>query len=166
MRTITRIFVHCTASWQESTTVESLKEEFRRKGWENPGYHWVVFPDGKVVSLLAECYIANGVKGYNSKSVHVAWVGGIKHYEYWEDDGLHTDRTRLVSIDNRTSNQKLALFDLLVKIKLRYRDAMIIGHRDISPDLNHNGIIDPWERIKDCPCFDAMDEYMDINKIG
>lgn len=166
MRTITRIFVHCTASWQESTTVESLKEEFRRKGWENPGYHWVVFPDGKVVSLLAERYIANGVKGYNSKSVHVAWVGGIKYKEYQDGGVIRTDRSKTVSTDNRTSEQRLALFDLLVKIKLRYRDAMIIGHRDISPDLNHNGIIDPWERIKDCPCFDAMDEYMDINKIG
>ena len=40
-----------------------------------------------------------------------------------------------------------------------------MGHRDISPDLNHNGVVDPWERIKECPCFDAMTEYMDINKI-
>jgi N-acetylmuramoyl-L-alanine amidase len=31
--------------------------------------------------------------------------------------------------------------------------------------LNHNGVVDPWERIKECPCFDAMTEYMDINKI-
>jgi N-acetylmuramoyl-L-alanine amidase len=152
MRDITRIFVHCTASWQESTTVESLKEEFRRKGWTNPGYHWVVFPDGKVVNLLQERYIANGVKGYNSKSVHVAWVGGI-------------DKEHPKGTDNRTDKQKLALFDLLTKLKLKYRSAMIMGHRDISPDLNHNGVIDPWERIKNCPCFDAMVEYMDINKI-
>lgn len=166
MREITRIFVHCTASWQHRTSVESLKAEFKRKGWAYPGYHWVIFPDGKVVSLLAERYIANGVKGYNSKAIHVAWVGGIQYYEYWDDEGHHTDREKIVSVDNRTSEQKLALFDLLVKIKLRYKDAMILGHRDISPDLNYNGVVDAWERIKDCPCFDAMDEYMDINKIG
>lgn len=153
MRAITRIFVHCTAGWQNTTTVDSLKKEFANKGWENPGYHWVIFPDGKIVKLLEESKVANGVKGYNPNSIHVAWVGGI-------------DKEHPKGIDNRTPEQKLALFDLLVKIKLRYKDAMILGHRDISPDLNHNGVVDAWERIKDCPCFDAMIEYMDINKIG
>lgn len=156
MRRITRIFVHCTASWQNNTTVESLRREFRDKGWKAPGYHYVVFPDGKVIKMLEEGLVANGVKDYNSNSIHVAWVGGIKY----------NDNKKIMSYDNRTPNQKLALFDLLTKLKIRYKGAMILGHRDISPDLNHNGVIDPWERIKDCPCFDAMVEYMDINKIG
>ena len=169
MRAITRIFVHCTASWQNNTTVESLKNEFQNKGWKNHGYHWVIFPDGKVVQMLDEAKVANGVKGYNDHSIHVAWVGGIQYHQYWDGrflDKLCTDKSKLDSCDNRTPEQKLALFDLLVKIKLRYKDAMILGHRDISPDLNHNGVVDAWERIKDCPCYDAMEEYMDINKIG
>ncbi len=106
--------------------------------------------------MLAEDLVANGVKDYNAHSIHVAWVGGI------EKNAIG----KIISVDNRTKQQKLALFDLLTKLKLKYRNAQIMGHRDISPDLNHNGVIDPWERIKDCPCFDAMVEYMDINKIG
>lgn len=102
--------------------------------------------------MLDESQVANGVKGYNSHSIHVAWIGGI--------DNQHPK-----GIDNRTSEQKAALFDLLTKLKLKYPEAIIMGHRDISPDLNHNGVVDPWERIKECPCFDAMVEYMDINKI-
>lgn len=156
MRKITRIFVHCTASWQQSTTTEGLHKEFKDKGWRNPGYHWVIFPNGKIVQMLGEDLVANGVCGYNQKSIHVAWVGGIKYNE----------NRKIVSVDNRTENQKQSLFDLLTKLKLKYKEAMIMGHRDISPDLNHNGVVDPWERIKDCPCFDAMTEYMDINKIG
>lgn len=156
MRRISRIFVHCTASWQNTTTMESLRAEFRQKGWKNPGYHWVIFPDGRIEQMLDEEKVANGVKDYNANSIHVAWVGGIKY----------NDNRKIVSTDNRTERQKLALFDLLTKLKLRYRNAQIMGHRDISPDLNHNGIIDPWERIKDCPCYDAMKEYLDINKIG
>ena len=27
---------------------------------------------------------------------------------------------------------------------------------------NHNGRVDSWERIKECPCFDAIEEYQDI----
>ena len=161
MRKITRIFVHCTASWQLTTTEASLRREFRDKGWKRPGYHYVIFPDGKIVQMLDESEVANGVYGYNQNSVHVAWVGGI---EWKMENGKPVNK--VISVDNRTKHQKLALFDLLTKLKLKYRSAMVMGHRDISPDLNHNGVVDPWERIKDCPCIDAMIEYMDINKIG
>lgn len=153
MRRITRIFVHCTASYQETTTEATLRNEFKRKGWENPGYHYVVKPDGGIIFMQDEEKIANGVAGYNKHSIHIAWIGGV--------DKLHPQ-----GIDNRTPEQKSTLFDLLVKMKQKYRDAIVMGHRDISPDLNHNGVVDPWERIKACPCFDAMVEYEDINKLG
>ncbi|MDO4984756.1 MAG: N-acetylmuramoyl-L-alanine amidase [Prevotella sp.] len=153
MRRITRIFVHCTASYQATTSEASLRAEFKAKGWNAPGYHYVVKTDGNIIRMLDESMVANGVSGYNANSIHVAWIGGI-------------DKQHPNGIDNRTSEQKVALFDLLTKLKLRFPDAMIMGHRDISPDLNHNGVVDPWERIKECPCFDAMTEYMDINKIG
>lgn len=152
MRTISRIFVHCTASYQHNTTIDSLLAEFKAKGWRKPGYHYVIFPQGQIRQLLDESMVANGVKDYNAHSIHIAWVGGI-------------DKKHPQGIDNRTPDQKVALFDLVTKMKLKYRNAIIMGHRDISPDLNHNGVVDPWERIKACPCFDAMVEYMDINKI-
>lgn len=65
-------------------------------------------------------------------------------------------------IDNRTPEQKASLRKLLTELKQRYPDAKILGHRDISPDVNHNGKVDIWERIKECPCFDAIPEYADI----
>lgn len=152
MRHISRIFVHCTASWQQTTTEESLREEFRKKGWKKPGYHYVVRTDGSIIRMLDESHVANGVKNYNAHSIHVAWIGGI--------DKAHPQGT-----DNRTQEQKTALFDLIAKLRMKYPDAVVMGHRDISDDKNGNGIIDPWERIKECPCFDAMVEYKDINAI-
>ena len=146
-RTIKYIFVHCTAGSQRQTLAD-LQREFNRKGWKNPGYHYVVFPDGLVQQLLSEGAVANGVKGYNSVSIHVAYVGGI-------DANLRT-------VDNRTQAQKEKLRTLLKILRKRYPTARILGHRDISPDTNHNGRVDPWERIKDCPCFDAIPEYADI----
>lgn len=152
MRRITRIFVHCTASYQNSTTEKTLREEFKRKGWTHCGYHYAVTPEGNVITLEPEENVANGVAGYNQHSIHIAWIGGV-------------DKEHPNGIDNRTGLQKIALFDLLVKMKQKYKDAIVMGHRDISPDLNHNGVVDPWERIKNCPCFDAMVEYADINKL-
>lgn len=60
MRDIRRIFVHCTAGSQKQT-LKDLLNEFKNKGWKNPGYHYVVFPDGKIEQLLDEDKVSNGV---------------------------------------------------------------------------------------------------------
>ena len=78
----------------------------------------------------------------------MAYIGGI------DSEGKATD--------NRTGPQKKALAKLLRLLRSRYPDAVILGHRDISPDTNGNGTVDPWERIKECPCFDAKTEYGDL----
>ena len=147
MRRIKYIAVHCTASHQ-SQTIESLKQKFRHKGWVNPGYHYVVSPDGKITQLLDEDKISNGVKGFNSVSVNVAYIGGID--------------TNGKPIDNRTEEQKQSLRSLLKMLHKKYPAAVIQGHRDFSPDLNRDGRITSNEYIKGCPCFDAKAEYADI----
>lgn len=147
MRTIERIFIHCTAG-NQNATVEDLTREFKQRGFNNPGYHYVIMPRGRIEQMLPEEEVSNGVRGYNSTSINVAYIGGI-------------DRNGN-AIDNRTSEQKKSLVDLLKQLRERYPKARIMGHRDISPDKNGNGIIDPWERIKECPCFDAITEYKDI----
>ena len=147
MRKIKRIFIHCTAGSQKQT-VADLRAEFKRKGWKNPGYHYVISPDGAITQLLDEQQVSNGVKGYNQTSINVAYIGGI------DSNGK--------AIDNRTEAQKASLIRLLKELRGRYPRAQILGHRDISPDTNHNGKVDSWERIKECPCFDAMIEYKGI----
>ena len=61
-----------------------------------------------------------------------------------------------------TEEQKASLFFLLQQLREQFPDAMICGHRDFSPDLNGDGIIEPWEWMKACPCFDAIDEYQSL----
>lgn len=147
MRRIGYIAVHCTAG-RQTQTVSDLQAEFRRKGWVYPGYHYVVSPDGKIMQLLDEDKVSNGVNGFNSVSVNVAYIGGIGA------DGK--------AVDNRTDEQKKSLRQLLGMLKRKYPGAVIQGHRDFSPDTNGNGVVDPWERIKECPCFDAKEEYGDL----
>ena len=147
MRTIERIFVHCTAGNQKQT-IEDLKAEFKAKGWKHSGYHYAVMPSGRIEQMLPEEEVSNGVQGYNSTSINVAYIGGI--------DGNGK------AMDNRTEAQKKSLISLLKSLRDRYPKAKIMGHRDISPDKNSNGIVDPWERIKECPCFDAKKEYEDL----
>lgn len=51
--------------------------------------------------------------------------------------------------DTRTEEQKEALVDLLLILKTKYPDAKIHGHRDFSN--------------KQCPSFDATEEYANIS---
>ncbi len=143
MRKIKYIAVHCTAGSQKST-VNDLLAEFKRKGWKAPGYHYVITADGKIHQLLDTEKVSNGVKGYNSVTVNIAYTGGM--------DG----------VDNRTDEQKKYLIILLKLLRKRYPDAVIQGHRDFSPDLNGNGKIEKNEWIKMCPSFDAKTEYKGI----
>lgn len=140
MRQIKRIFVHCTASSQK-WGVKELLAEFKAKGWKNPGYNKVVTEDGVVHQLLDISKVSNGVQGYNSTAINVAYVGGID--------------SKGKPIDNRTPDQKDALILLLHRLKQQFPDAKIMGHRDIwGTDCKK------WKKY--CPCFDAMSEYEDI----
>lgn len=147
MRTIKYIAVHCTAGFHHQT-IDDLRKEFLRKGWKKPGYHYVVAADGKITQLIDEKEASNGVKGYNSVCINVAYIGGV------DASGQ--------GVDNRTAAQKSALLQLLSMLKKRYPDAVIQGHRDFSPDVNKNGKIDTYEFIKMCPCFNAKDEYKNL----
>ena len=147
MRNIKNIFVHCTAS-QQTATVQQILREFKQRGWRTPGYHYIIDPSGILTQLVAEDRISNGVKGYNAESINVAYIGGID--------------ANNKPIDNRTPEQKKTLLSILTRLKQKYPNAIIMGHRDISPDKNHNGIVDPWERIKECPCFNAKTEYANL----
>jgi N-acetylmuramoyl-L-alanine amidase len=35
----------------------------------------------------------------------------------------------------------------------------ITGHRDLSPDIDKDGVVEPNEWVKQCPCFNAETEY-------
>lgn len=140
MRQIKRIFVHCTAGAQRQT-VDDLKAEFRNKGWQHPGYHYVVDVNGGVHQLLAVEEVSNGVQGYNATAINIAYIGGI------DSQGK--------PIDNRTPAQKDALVLLLHQLRQRFPAAQIMGHRDIwGADKSK------WRKM--CPCFNAMEEYKNI----
>lgn len=146
-RNIKYLVVHCTATSQKAT-VTAIKMGWKRLGWKNPGYHIIIQADGTAIELLDEDLIANGVAGFNATSLHVSYIGGI------DPAGK--------PVDNRTKAQKDALYVILCDWKERYPKARILGHRDFSKDLNGNGRIDRHERMKECPCFDAIPEYADI----
>lgn len=148
-RTITDIVIHCTATraWQDFGA-DDIRRMHKAKGWSDIGYHYVVRLDGTIEEGRDIDIIGAHVSGHNKYSIGVVYVGGL------DNQGKPKD--------TRTENQKNALLNLLVDLRKIYPAANISGHRDFSPDKNHDGVISPDEYIKECPCFDAKSEYHNI----
>lgn len=155
-RRIDYIAVHCTASREgQNLTMEQIRKEHRAQGWSDIGYHYVVYRDGTVHQGRDVDVSGAHVSGYNSYSIGIAYVGGL-------EDKPGVAYSRLRAKDTRTDQQKASLLALLMDLRKLYPKATIQGHRDFSPDLNHNGTIEPSEWIKDCPSFDAKRAYRNI----
>ena len=136
MRQIKYIAVHCTATPQ-TATVSSIQNYWKNVlKWKMPGYHFIIKPNGEVVQLLEIEKVSNGVKGFNSVSINISYIGGVD--------------SKNKPIDNRTEAQKKALIDLLKKLKKQFPKAIIQGHRDF-PNVK-----------KACPSFDAKEEYKNL----
>lgn len=159
MRIIKYLAVHCTAGSQAQTAKQVVEYHHRPmakggRGWKSPGYHYIIEPNGTVVATHPEDLVSNGVTGFNQETINICWIGGVD-----------VSKRGMPAIDNRTTQQKDALRELLTTLHSKYPKAIIKGHRDFSSDKNGNGKIDSWERIKECPCFDAITEYKDIQQL-
>lgn len=144
MRDIRFLVVHCTSGPQDQKTTDIKAYWARVLGWKTYGYHYIIDKLGTTENILDISKPSNGVKGFNANSIHVCYKGGMG------------------GVDTRTAEQKASLERLLKTLKKQFPKAVIQGHRDFSPDLNKNGIIEPKEWVKICPCFDCKKEYSNI----
>lgn len=159
---IKHIVIHCSAGNGLIPAIENFW--YNTLKWKSPGYHIIIYKDGtkyyvgkdkKYITDINNWYpelITNGVQGFNSNSLHICYIGGI------DDKGK--------AKDTRTDEQKGAIIEAITECMKWLKDngntltdLKILGHRDFSDDKNGNGVIESWERIKECPSFDAISEY-------
>lgn len=150
-RKITSIILHCTASAATATlTPEALDTYHRSLGWAGCGYHYYITRDGQIHPMRDTEKAGAHAKGFNASSIGIAYEGGLD--------------VRNRPADTRTEAQRRSLETLLRYLLLVYPRTQILGHRDLSPDLNGDGKIEPAEWIKACPCFNASTEYAPLIK--
>lgn len=143
------IVVHCSASRiNRPYKVEQLERDHQARGMRSAGYHFYIPRNGIIIPLRPLNVIGAHARGYNRKSIGVCYEGGLL------SDGTPGD--------TRTLEQKGALLLLLRMLRRCYPQARIVGHRDLSPDLNRDGKISPNEWTKLCPCFDAKEAYAQL----
>ncbi len=135
MRDIKYIVIHCTAT-QPNTKKESILSYWKNTlKWKSVGYHRLIDANGVIHELAKYEQITNGVKGYNSNSIHFSYIGGI------DESGRPKD--------TRTLKQKESLLYLVKQAKKQFPNAIIQGHRDFGAN-------------KACPSFEAKNEYKAI----
>lgn len=163
-RFVDEIILHCSATKEGiDYSVDSIDNAHKARKFsayvDNNGrtryigYHYIILRNGTIVACRPESKIGCHASGHNSRSIGICYIGGL--------DARDTKGTMIK--DTRTPQQKESLMRLIKEIKARYGTIVrVMGHRDTSPDLNGNGIIEPYEFIKGCPCFDAIKEYKDL----
>ena len=152
------LVIHCTAT-PEGRDVSAA--DIRRmhtspkpqgRGWRQVGYTDLFRLDGtreRLVKNNEDAYVdgwevTNGAAGFNSVSRHIVYAGGVAK------DGKTQQ-------DTRTPAQRSAMAEYVQDFHRRHPDVKIIGHRDLSPDRNGNGKVEPNEWTKACPSFEVSE---------
>ena len=137
------IVVHCSATKARFVDVDAtdIDRWHKAKGWLGIGYHFVILRDGTLEKGRDVDAIGAHVYGHNLNSIGICVVGGLD--------------PRGDPEDNFTVEQKEMLAVLIIGLTLRYGVITVVGHRDFSPDLDGDGIIEEFEWLKACPCFDV-----------
>lgn len=153
MRQITLIVLHCSATrTTQSYGFDRCKADHLRQGWKDIGYHYYITRDGQVHEGRPLWMVGAHCKDNNQHSIGICYEGGL--------DALGN------ACDTRTKAQRQSMRSLLTKLHDQYPNAIILGHRDLSPDLDGDGRVDPDEWMKSCPCFDAIIDYEDLEPEG
>ena len=171
---INNIVIHCSAGFGNVESIQNFWKNTLK--WKSKGYHFIIDTDGTIYYLFSNSekngyttdesklnleLITNGVMSFNSSTIHITYIGGVEN--------IGTDKKPIwKGKDTRTDKQKQSIEKCIQKaikwLKDNGKDITknlgIVGHRDFSPDKDKNGIIASWERIKECPCFDPILEYM------
>lgn len=136
MRKINEIIVHCAATREgRDFTVEDITRWHKARGFATIGYHYVIYRDGSIHEGRPLEQIGAHCVGHNKHSIGICYIGGCA------SDGKTPK-------DTRTPEQKEALLSLLRRLKARFPNATIHGHRDFA--------------AKACPSYDAFREYRQL----
>lgn len=155
MRIVNTIVIHCSATREDyNYSFADCIRDHKARGFRKCGYHFYITKDGTIhIGRLLSEVGAHVGKEFNRNSIGICYEGGIK--------AKGNPSNPKDAADTRTPAQKKAIIKCIEE-SLAYgqgKITSIVGHRDLSPDLNGNGIIEPKEWIKSCPCFDAEPEY-------
>lgn len=131
---VDRIIIHCSdTELTSSVDYEVIRSWHLARGFEDIGYHWIIYPNGFCHFGRSYSYKGAHTLGMNSRSIGICLIGG---------------RSNGQIKDTRNLCQRVALSHLILDIvrsnmfpNIKY----VFGHNDFS--------------TRTCPNFDVQKEY-------
>lgn len=135
-KNIRKIFIHCSATPEgRDISAATIRSWHLKQGWSDIGYHFVIRLDGSVEKGRDESKVGSHVKGQNTGSIGVVYVGGV--------DAAGKPK------DTRTAAQKETTAALIRNLLEVYPGAEVLGHRDAPA-------------AKACPSFDVRSWWASV----
>ena len=120
---------HCSATKPDwNGHAADIANMHKAKGWDDIGYHIVISREGQIAWGEDPRKQGAHAKGMNMISVGVCLVGGV--------DESNAPQA------NYTPEQWVSAKATYEFLSAMYPAAEHLGHRDLSPDLNNDGIVD------------------------
>lgn len=171
MRSINLVVIHCSATpdgvFVSPKQIDAWHAQngFRRaKGFADKyrpalphiGYHWVITADGAAHPARHREEVGAHVAGQNANSLGICMTGTDRFFlAQW--DALRLVLCSIaIGLSARADLELASVTTPQVAIqKLRELGVRVCGHRDLSPDKDGDGVIEPHEWLKACPGFDV-----------
>ncbi|KQT02805.1 hypothetical protein ASG42_25245 [Rhizobium sp. Leaf391] len=136
--------VHVNATppgWDKGAA--GIRAIHKAQGWSDIGYNEIINPDGRPEMGRGKMAIGAYVAGFNSIAYGLSMVGGIN--AAGRPDFNTIKDAQLAMLEKR-----------MHELTVDFPEIEWCGHRDLSPDKNGNGVIEPFEHMKACPTFDVI----------
>ena len=145
-RPVNLIVIHCSATREnQNYTIDDIARDHKARGFNTVGYHRYIRRDGEIYIGREFSRAGAHVAGHNAHSIGICYEGGLDNNNKAKD--------------TRTTAQKVSLLACIQEALAYGEVTRITGHRDLSPDIDGDGVVEPNEWVKMCPCFDAEKEY-------
>lgn len=108
MRNVNEIILHCSATVEENDIgIETIRKWHINRGFNDIGYHYVIYIDGSVHEGRKEDKIGAHCTGRNKNSIGICYIGGL-------------DKEKKPK-DTRTEEQKISMYQLVDEILDKYK---------------------------------------------
>lgn len=170
-RNITAIVMHCAATPNgQPYTAGQIDRDHEARGFKRApiwlkqsspdlphiGYHFYLNVDGSRVAGRHLEEVGAHVQGSNARSIGICMAGTnqFTKVQWISAAALVVDLARTLGENRLTQPYAIGNADQALTA-LVVMGIDLLGHRDYSPDLNGDGVIQRNEWIKECPGFDV-----------
>ena len=120
MRQIKEIILHCSATPEgKDYTVETIRKWHLARGFNDIGYHYVIYRDGSIHKGRPIEKAGAHTTGHNSYSIGICYIGGV-------------EKNGKTPKDTRTTEQKLSMYQLVYQLLQQYPNSRIGCHNEFA----------------------------------